>query len=331
MKPRFKKMKKVIFIVSVLGLLWGCKKEKFEPVNSSNEINKSIQTGFYHQPTKVEIYDTNRLFKTLLFSYNSDGLVEKIETYANSMMTDSQNFTYKNGEIQSIYTSRFQGQNSSPQYLKLLYEFTYLNGKLKTFKESFGNEIQPLEIYDFTTYHYDNLGNIKYVISDTSGLGLSELNRTDGDSISYTFKGDNNKIYYEYDQYVGKGHSKDSSKNGYQYLNKNNTVLINRTEFNIFNGLGSVSRSLFELKNNFQLSVRDEIIHCFDPSYFPNYLFNSYLGKSDFNNHFSGWRNTRQTGEYEYIVGNDGRISAMKYRYYSTGERGYVQNVKFYY
>jgi len=154
MKPRFKKMKKVIFIVSMLGLLWGCKKEKIEPVMPDGLTSK---TNFIN-PVYVQKKLTNyggalERFERIYFKYYDDGLLKNVTSLfsLDSVKWDTlvkAQYNYNNGKYSSTEAIWNYGTVNGYGYTLFLdrkimkYSYNYKDGRVNSVSETIINSVE---------------------------------------------------------------------------------------------------------------------------------------------------------------------------------------------
>jgi hypothetical protein len=183
-------MKKLIFILAVPFLIGSCKKQPADSISTRN--NPNVIASPYDQPSKAVIVNySDSSQTTLVFSYNSDGLVKSIETFvdsaAHSEKVSELDFHYQDGKIAG--TSRYafaNGEIDNFEGNQMSEYFTYDNGQLKAYYAGVGGVIGTR-----FTYYYDSLGNVYYILADLGGVLQDSIDA------SYSINGADRRCYWQ--------------------------------------------------------------------------------------------------------------------------------------
>lgn len=178
-------MKKVIFIVSVLGLLWGCKKEKVEPVDApqSDIVNPKIVYSIY------QVEGSPVLGKST-YKWNESGRLLEMSSYIDSNNTGYRLYEKRNLEYNGKYVAQYTLSNFNKDgslYSEWVNQYLYQDGKMffytsnnksfnsgssfhdyiNSYTAQYSNDSLHQHVNDF--YNYSSIsGNYEKESSDTT-------------------------------------------------------------------------------------------------------------------------------------------------------------------
>ena len=142
----------------MLGLLWGCKKEKIEPVLSEQKKSDTskviIEYPKVSNPKKIEILDSVSK-TTLLIDYFPDGLVRTIKRNIEGQNENYEyikSINYESGKVKSIITEAIGANVNSKNPIKILETYNYNSDSISKYSRItyFVDKIDPdTLIYSF--------------------------------------------------------------------------------------------------------------------------------------------------------------------------------------
>lgn len=248
--------------MSVLGLLWGCKKEKVEPLEVNSGNPNSIN-GRYDQPKSAEI--TSDFFKFKRdFTYNSQGLV------TNSILTID---TLKGTKGEKMHELKYEYQNDLVSKISYKFfpvsflvfhepepdseiEYVYVGSRIKHINIKNNIKIEKIEQY---SYYYDLVGNVDYILIKTISHEITEFT----DSVNYIYATNNNTQIVTQEEFKNisyfdpKGLTpKDTGSNGFVRFDRPIIYSFNDIEYGSENGIYTYSK----LEKRLQKELEEQII-----------------------------------------------------------------------
>lgn len=175
-------MKKVIFIVCVLGLLWGCKKEKVEPVETLQfkSVNKKIKYS-------ISQTEGSNMSTKSTFTWNESGRLIEMSTLVDSGGTGyklyEKRYLEYNGMRVSKYIYNTYNLDGSLNF-KRVNDYLYQEGRLITTSNHNKSINNGNDITDYTNKYvakYSNDTLLYYTATNVSRslTGDSSVTKTD--------------------------------------------------------------------------------------------------------------------------------------------------------
>jgi len=305
-------MKKAIFIVCVLGLLWGCKKEKVEPVEVGS-ANPNVTNGRYDQPKSAEIF-YNALKLQLSFDYNSQGLVTNITANIDSLKGNkSEKYYEAKYDYQNGLVSKISYKTYPPSFLEFAepeseneseVNYSYDGSVLKHVQYKSNN--QTIEQNDF---FYDFDGNVDYVLNKAFVLG--SILHSDSTNFSYITESNTQKVTREEFRntryFVPEGLiPKDTGSNGFVRFDTPMSYVFSEFEF---------TKSIYEnfkyskLQKRLQLEVEKIIFGNYGLSEVESIAISKFIKSYYAESRLEAYLDTKNRGfEYIYKTNDKGQL-----------------------